>query len=73
MRGLYLVSSSLFAHAEKMALCSLLKTSIVAEMMFGAIERKGVTKWQLIHTQIQAKIHTHFYTHTDSSHQCCVR
>lgn len=64
MQGLYLVSSLLFVHAEKTALCSLLQASIAAEMMFRRTEHR-IDKMAGIHTQIgmggprmQAKTHT---------------
>lgn len=41
MQGLYLVSSLLFVHAEKTALCLLLQASAAAEIMFGGTEHGG--------------------------------
>lgn len=66
MRGLCPVSALLFVHDEKTAPCSLLKTSIVAEMMARAIGRRGVRKWQAFmraYERTYKQGRTQIYTH----------
>ena len=74
MQGLYLFSSLLFVHAEKTPLCSLLHTSIVAEIIFRGTEHrddKMAGRHARIHTQIGAQMLEKI--HTRSSRQCCMK